>query len=97
MEEEKKERDVCIHTRSKNNIEIELERKKYDDHLDSCCGKTSDKRLLIFISSLLISLISLFFSCFQLTRGLECSQETVYIGIITSIISIWIPSPIHTS
>ena len=74
--------DVVIHDDRKNDYELK-----------SCCGQQSDRRLLNFIASLTISLIALLFACLQLTRNLGCSADSVYIGIVTSIISIWVPSP----
>lgn len=71
-----------------------IEEKEETYMLNSCCSVPSDKRLLIFVSSLMISLIVLVFSCYQLTRNLGCNSDTVYVSLITSILSIWIPSPV---
>lgn len=78
---------VCIHT--------EEDRKKHEDNqLNTCCGKPSDKRLLIFISSLSISLLVLTFCCFQLVNKPDCQSQNTYVGLITLIIGIWLKSPL---
>jgi hypothetical protein len=73
------------------NIEEEKENKFL---WRSCCGVVSDKRILTFVASLSISLIIIMFSCFQLTNGLNCSQENVYVGLLTLIVGFWMKSPI---
>jgi hypothetical protein len=65
-----------------------------DNHWNTCCGKTSDRRLLQFIASLSISLLVLIFSAYQLSQHLDCASEQVYIGLVTLIIGFWVKSPI---
>ena len=60
----------------------------------TCCGAMSDKRLLIFISSLSISLLILCFSCYKLAHNNDCQNQNTYVGLISLIIGIWIKSPI---
>jgi len=64
-----------------------------DNILQSCCNIPSDKRLLIFIASICISLIIIIFSCYQLSVMHDCSSENLYVGLITLIIGIWCPHP----
>jgi len=60
----------------------------------TCCGRTSDRRLLQFIASLSISILILIFSCYKLSQELGCTTENVYVGLITLIIGFWVKSPI---
>ena len=81
-----------------DHIEIgEFQRKimeKDDENLyQSCCAGTSDKRLLKFIIQSTISLSIMGFSMYMLASGVECSEQSIYVGILTSIFSIWLPSP----
>lgn len=66
-----------------------------DNILQSCCNIPSDKRLLNFIASLLISLIIVIFSCYQLANINDGPIQSLYVGLITLIIGIWCPNPIH--
>ena len=84
-----------------NNIEEEVkihinEIDTDDDNLiRTCCGRVSDKRLLAFVASISLSSIVTIFSCYQLTQGLECSQETTYISLIMFILGYWLKSPVQ--
>jgi len=66
-----------------------------NNQLYLCCGggRTSDKRLLTFTASATLSLIVVVFSCYQLTQGLDCSQENVYSSLISLVIGVWLKSP----
>jgi hypothetical protein len=64
------------------------------NHWDSCCiGKSSDKRLLIFIANLTISISLLSFSFVRLCSTLTENEQSIYIGFITLIVGIWVKSP----
>lgn len=76
-------RDVSIHTQAEN-----------ENQYKTCCGTVSDKRLLVFISSLSISLLILTFCCYQLVNKEDCQSQNTYVGIITLIIGIWLKSPV---
>jgi type IV secretory pathway TrbL component len=65
------------------------------NHWDSCCGKVSDKRLLIFSANLSISLILMIFSLIRLCDDKLINEEkATYVGFITLIVGIWIRSPL---
>ena len=66
-----------------------------DNLIRTCCGRVSDKRLLAFVASISLSSIVTIFSCYQLTRGLDCSQETTYISLIMFILGYWLKSPVQ--
>jgi hypothetical protein len=62
---------------------------------NSCCGKASDKRLLVFSANLSISLILMIFSLVRLCDDKLLSEEkTVYVGFVTLITGIWLRSPL---
>ena len=63
------------------------------NHWDSCMGKSSDKRLLIFIANLTISISLLSFSFVRLCSTLTENEQSIYIGFITLIVGIWVKSP----
>ena len=60
----------------------------------SCCGTSSDKRLLVFIANLSISFILLIFSMVRLIEQLPPDERSIYIGFISLVIGIWIKSPL---
>ena len=80
--------------RQKMTHEIDIDNINHENQLKNCCGTTSDKRLLMFIASLTISLIAIAFSCYQLSRKLDCESQSVYIGILTLILGVWVKSPL---
>ena len=66
-----------------------------EQQLKTCCGPTSDRRLLIFIGSLSISLIVLIFSCYKLASTTDCVLTSVYVGLLSLILGLWMPTPIR--
>jgi hypothetical protein len=62
--------------------------------LKCCSGGSTDRRLLVFISTLTISLLTILFSIYQLVNLNDCHSQNTYIGILTLILGIWIRSPI---
>ena len=60
----------------------------------SCCGTSSDKRLLVFIANLSISFILLIFSMIRLIEPLQPDERSIYIGFISLVIGIWVKSPL---
>ena len=66
-----------------------------NNHWDSCCGKVSDKRLLIFSANLSISLILMIFSLVRLCDDKLMNEEkATYVGFITLVVGIWLKSPL---
>jgi hypothetical protein len=58
-----------------------------------CCGgnRITDRRLLTFISQFSFSLITVMFCMYKL--GSSSENSSVYLPILSGIISIWIPAP----
>ena len=66
-----------------------------NNHWDSCCGKASDKRLLIFSANLSISLLLMIFSLVRLCDDKLINEEkATYVGFITLVVGIWLRSPL---
>lgn len=83
----------AIELRQLNHL-IELENNEAKNILKTCCGTTSDKRLLVFVSSFTISMFTALFACIQLIRLDDCHSQNTYTGLLTLIIGLWIRSPI---
>lgn len=64
-----------------------------DDTWKSCCFIVN-KRAVLFFSQLGISVGVIAFSLFMLlTYKHDCSTESTYIGLLTLILGVWLPSP----
>ena len=71
---------------------MELEDKKFDTKYNSCCSDSpTDKRLLDYGAKLTISLMTLGFSFYQITRADDCDPLlSVYTSFITLILGVWV-------
>ena len=58
----------------------------------SCCF-TADKRVIVFISQLLISLLVICFCLRQLIYSTTCETDQLYTGLLSLILGTWLPSP----
>lgn len=76
---------------------MDIERKDFenDNLYQSClCSRPSDKRLLKFLCQLFICIITMAFCIYKLVDPkIECESQSVYIGIFTSVIGLWLPTP----
>jgi hypothetical protein len=73
-------------------IDHETELQKNNNTWKSCC-LTVDKRFVIFISQFSISLSVLGFSLYRLLTVSTCDETQIYIGLISTIIGIYMPQP----
>lgn len=72
--------------------DIEIEDRKYETEIQTCCSGTTDFRLIKYMTQLSISMGILVFSCIQLVR--EVDNESYYTGLISLIVGIYInPTP----
>lgn len=62
------------------------------NHWDSCCLRI-DKRAALFFSQLIISGVIILFSIYQLATITECQRQTPFMGLLTLVIGVWLPSP----
>lgn len=76
----------------KNEMKIEIEREKYDNTWDSCCFSL-DKRATLFFSQLFISITVIIFCIYQLLNSSSCETDTLYSGILTLILGVYLPQP----
>lgn len=56
--------------------------------LSSCCGGSSDKRLITILTQILVSLIVLIFACVMLI--IKEGDSGIYLSLITSCMSYWL-------
>ena len=87
-------------------VELEMERfvppqPREDESLDpedrfKCCtGSSTDKRLLLFIANLSISLMVIVFCCYMLSRvDINCESQHVYVGLLSAVVFYWVKSPV---
>ena len=59
----------------------------------SCCFNL-DKRAVLYFSQLGISLTIVSFCIFQLTSLKSCEAQSLYSGIMMTIVGTWLPSPV---
>ena len=64
-----------------------------DDNLWRSCCLVTDRRMIVFFSQLIIALSVISFSFVQLVRNDECESNQLYVGLVTMIIGIFLPSP----
>ena len=73
------------------NLEVQQTIKK-DNEWKSCC-LTVDKNATIYFSQLAISIITIAFCIVQLTLSKSCERDSLYSGILTLVIGVYLPSP----
>lgn len=61
----------------------------------SRCGRVVDSRLLQYISSLSVTIFVLFFCIYQIISNED--DSSVYLTIISTILGIYLPSPLSSS
>ena len=76
------------------NHQIDVDKQDNKNKLQSCCGKTSDKRLLTFIASLTVSMTTLGFCTYQLAVVESLEEKQLYVGLCTLILGVYLPQPI---
>jgi hypothetical protein len=74
---------------AKNKIFIEQKENEIENSLKSCCGGSTDRRLVLLISQVSFSTLILIFC--GLMMGLKEEQDkSVYMSLISSILSFWL-------
>ena len=76
---------IIPHEDGEDNVEVDVIWR-------SCCFRL-DKRVVVFSSQLLISLMIISFSLFQLTKNDTCEHQQIYIGLLTMILGVYLPQP----
>ena len=80
------EKDVLV-TLPEENISIN------EDNLWRSCCLIMDRRMIVFFSQLVIGIAVISFSFVQLARNNDCESNQLYVGLVTMIIGIFLPSP----
>ena len=62
----------------------------------SCCGGSSDKRLVVLLTQVSISILVLSFSGVMLSVSDEPNDKAIYMSLISSTLSYWLGKD-HTS
>jgi hypothetical protein len=73
-------------------VPVDRDDKENDNIWRSCC-LVVDKRMIVFISQLVIAFAVISFSFVQLARSEDCESNQLYVGLVTMIIGIFLPSP----
>lgn len=79
--------------RRRIDLELQLEKKQYEDSYASCCSRTgrTDARLLRYISKTCVSILILIFAGAQLVRAGPCdSLVPFYCSLITLVMGSYI-------
>ena len=82
-----------IERKINHQIEMDVERVENDieNKINSCCSGTSDKRLLVFISQMTITLLVLFFCFIQII--LKTDKVEFYLSLVSLILGLYLPQP----
>lgn len=72
---------------------IHIENEALENQYDCCMGNTTDKRILDFIAKFLIIFSILCFSFVMVVSTNDSSERNIFIIIINTILSIFLPSP----
>ena len=72
------------------------EEDKTENLYHSCCGGSSDKRLVVLLTQVSISILVLSFSGAMLSVSDEPNDKAIYMSLISSTLSYWLGKD-HTS
>jgi len=64
-----------------------------DDYIWRSCCLVVDKRVVVFTSQFIITLMIITFSLWQLAQKNTCEHQQFYSSLITMLIGIFLPSP----
>ena len=74
---------------------IEVEDKKYENELKTCCGDI-DRRCLVYGIQMSLLFLIMGFCIFKLLHSSDCNESQTYLGLLTMIIGLIIPAPTIT-
>ena len=74
-----------------NQFDVEAQKAKNEWH--SCCGLVLDRRAAQYFTQIAIIASIMLFTIYQLCTIESCESQSVYIGLLTMLIGILIPSP----
>jgi hypothetical protein len=83
MDDDKK---VTIHERKDTNENGIPD----DEELQSCCSGTSDRRFLVFITQLFITISIVVLCTYKLGTELDCEASQLYNSLLSVVIGFWL-------
>ena len=72
------------------------EEDKTENLYHSCCGGSSDKRLVVLLTQVAISVLVLSFSAGMLAVSDEPNDKAIYMSLISSTLSYWLGKNEHS-
>ena len=66
------------------------EEDKTENLYHSCCGGSSDKRLVVLLTQVSVSILVLGFSGVMLAASNEANDKAIYMSLISSTLSYWL-------
>jgi len=75
------------------SIEVESELQFQHQNLYRSCCLQMDKRFVLLIMQITITLIIVIFSIFKLVLTADCPTTNVYIALISTALGYWLPRP----
>lgn len=73
--------------------QIEVEDREFNNLWRCCSGSVIDQRATRFFTQLLISLVVITVCVYQLVSLDNCEAQSLYSGLLTMVIGVWLPSP----
>jgi len=92
-EEKKLIRENTIIRDHKIKLETEEIKFQHETQYRCCSGCVSDARLLVFLSQITIAIGIMGFSMVQLVRSDTCETQNLYVGIVMTIVGVFLPQP----
>ena len=77
---------------TKTGEEHEVPNIREENRWVSCCFEV-DKRVVMFVSQLCLDISVIFFCMFQLLRLDNCEAQSLYSGILTFVVGVYLPNP----
>lgn len=76
-----------------NELELKKEKLKIDNELKCCSGSNIDRRIIKFAIQISSSVVMISLCVYKLIDGVKDDERTLYISMLTSIVSYWFESP----
>lgn len=79
----------------KRKLEAESKQREFERETywkSCCCGKT-DRRILAYATQVGFGLMTAVFCMYKLSSDISCSDEHVYVSLLSAIIGVFLPAP----
>lgn len=79
----------------KRKLEIEQKEKEFqrENYWKSCCCGRTDKRILAYVTQVGFGVMTAGFCMYKLSSDISCSDEHVYVSLLSAIIGVFLPAP----